>query len=782
MSRLSPRNWRLATRLTVGVAALLVALQLIVLATYAGNLQERRDAELDNAVAVGRTLAAVVDGFTRDLEVTTLAAALALGTSSGPLNQASTGPYLDRLESGYGILRALFITDPAGRVVASDSGVGIGVDVSSRPYIDALRQGAQMAWSEGLQGIQSGETTVAFARVIPASNGTARGYLVAAFYPERLLELLPGGLPGDATIVLVDRRGLALYSSAPVSVDQMDLSSRAEVREALAGGVVRFSDAVLPFPGEPRYGALIRVPHVGWVVGFARPQAPLDASLREGFLKQGGAITVVMLLAAIATAVFARRLAAPLAFLASSASTIARGGQPTLPEMTGGDAEVTQLADAMRAMNAAVAEREKALREVALLEQTARAAAEVTAARVRALQTVTDAALAHLRLDELLDQLLMRVREVLRVDTATVLLMDPEGRNLLATAESGLEEEIGIQVPIGQGFAGRVAVERRPLILHDVEPGTVYSPVLLEKGIRSLLGVPLRVEGRVTGVLQVGSLEPRAFTEDDASLLQLVGDRVALAVDHARLYREAQEAVAARDEFLSVAAHELRTPMTSLRASAQLLLRQLGRQGMPDADRLRQMLEIIDGQSDRLARLVSQLLDVSRIQSGRLSLERETVDLVDLVGRVVDSIRSTATGRTIVFRGPGDLIARVDTLRFEQVVTNLLDNAVKYSPSGEAIDVQLSQPTPREAQLTVSDRGDGIPPEHRDRIFEPFFQAPTSGRSKGLGLGLHISRQTVELHGGRIEAVFPPDGGTQFVVTIPTAADGSERHDGSEGT
>jgi signal transduction histidine kinase len=785
MPSLSPRNWRLATRLTVGVVGLLVLLQLIVLATYAANLQERREAALDNAVDVGRTLAAVVDGFTRDLEGMTLAAALAYGASAGPLDQPTVGPSLARTMSEYGVLRALFFTDLSGRVIASDSGVGVGVDLSSRPYITALRQGAQAAWSDGLSGLESGETTVAFARVVPAPDGTPRGYLVAAFHPERMIERLPGGLPGDATFVLTDRRGFRLYSSEARPAEQSDLSNVPEVGAALAGRIGRFADAALPSPGEARYGAFIPVQHVGWVVGFARPQARLDAQLRDRFLRQGGAITLVMLLAVTATAVFAHRLAAPLAVLARRAGAIARGERQALPQtMDDADVEVMQLANAMSAMGDAVAERERALRDVAALEQTARTEAEATAARVRAVQSVTDAALAHLRLDELLDELLVRVRETLKVETATILLVDPEAKNLLAAASKGLEEEVemGIQVPVGQGFAGRVAAEQRPVILHDVEARAVYSPILRQKGLRSLLGVPLLVEGRLIGVLQVGSLEARAFDVDDASLLQLVADRAALAVDHARLYREAQEAITARDEFLSVAAHELRTPMTSVRASAQLLLRQLDREGGPDQARLRQMLEIIEGQSDRLGRLVAQLLDVSRIQSGRLALEFEAVDLVGLVEGVADGVRSTAGGHTIAVRAPDRLDAHVDPLRFEQVVTNLLDNAVKYSPDGQAIDVELSQPASDIAKLTVTDRGDGVPPEYRERIFEPFYQAPSAGRSKGLGLGLYITRQTVELHGGRIELESPPNGGTRFVVTVPIEAarsDGAVGRDGS---
>jgi nitrogen fixation/metabolism regulation signal transduction histidine kinase len=170
------------------------------------------------------------------------------------------------------------------------------------------------------------------------------------------------------------------------------------------------------------------VEHIGWVVGFARPQGPLESQLRDRFVRQGGAITLVMLLAVAATALFARRLAAPLALLARRAGAIARGERSVLPrDIEDADVEVMQLADAMAAMGDAVADREETLREFAAREQAARAEAEAASARTRAVQNVTDAALAHLSLEKLLDELLARVREALKVDTATILLVDPEG-------------------------------------------------------------------------------------------------------------------------------------------------------------------------------------------------------------------------------------------------------------------------------------------------------------------------------------------------------------------
>ena len=166
--------------------------------------------------------------------------------------------------------------------------------------------------------------------------------------------------------------------------------------------------------------------------------------------------------------------------------------------------------------------------------------------KLRDIRSVTDAALSHLDADELLATLLGRVREILDADTAAVLLLDSSGRQLIATAASGLEEEVsqGVRVPVGRGFAGRIAAGRRPVILDHVDHGNVLNPLLLDKGIQSLAGVPLLVHGAVLGVLHVGTVHDRVFTADDAALLQLAADRAALAVQSLRS-REDQAAALA---------------------------------------------------------------------------------------------------------------------------------------------------------------------------------------------------------------------------------------------
>jgi PAS domain S-box-containing protein len=413
------------------------------------------------------------------------------------------------------------------------------------------------------------------------------------------------------------------------------------------------------------------------------------------------------------------------------------------------------------------------------LEHAARTRSEMLVERLRAMQSVTEAALSDLNLDDLLARLLDRVAEILSVDTVAVLLLEEDSNTLVARAAKGIEEEVdqGDRVPVGEGFAGRIAAERQAVILDDVEHAEVLSPILHTQGIRSLLGVPLIIEKRVIGVLHVGSRHRRQFNTQDTELLQIVADRVALAIDHAELVEAAQSArheaalaeatVKARDEFISIAAHELKTPLTSLQIASQALLRRLDAGATLEPASLQRTLLTVDRQVGRLSRLITQLLETVRFQAGRLALEPARIDLVPVVQGVVDQMQPRSERHTVVLHAPESISADIDALRFEQVVTNLVDNAIKFSPEGGPIDVTLQGAANGSIRLAVRDHGIGVPPEHRDRLFERFYQAHGTDHRSGMGLGLYITRQIVEMHGGTIEAEFPPDGGTRFVIKLP---------------
>jgi signal transduction histidine kinase len=242
---------------------------------------------------------------------------------------------------------------------------------------------------------------------------------------------------------------------------------------------------------------------------------------------------------------------------------------------------------------------------------------------------------------------------------------------------------------------------------------------------------------------------------------------LALAAAEVELRRAEARKVEERDEFIAVAAHELRTPITGLRLAAQLLRRQAERGTATDNAKLRDTLLTIESQSQRLGRLVTELLETVRLRAGRMVLDTRQTDVVDVVAKAVRDAQATTSRHKIVLAAPARLRARLDALRFLQVVNNLLDNAIKFSADGGRVDVELSSPKRGAVRLVVRDHGVGIAPEDRPHIFERFYQSRPSDQRAGLGLGLYVSREIVELHGGSIEAEFPEDGGTRIVVTLP---------------
>ena len=233
-----------------------------------------------------------------------------------------------------------------------------------------------------------------------------------------------------------------------------------------------------------------------------------------------------------------------------------------------------------------------------------------------------------------------------------------------------------------------------------------------------------------------------------------------------------KEALRIREEFISVAAHELRTPLTTLYARLQLIERRLSRQELDPAVVLRDVA-LVRQAADRLKTLIDRLLDISRIRSGQLQLEREATDVAAMIESVVLMMAETS-GRKITMQASPPLRsyrAAVDGVRIEEVIVNLIDNAVKYSPHDTAIDVELTS-TPDAIRVAVRDRGPGIRAEERTRIFEPFHRS--SATATGVGLGLHIAKEIVELHGGTLTLEAPVDGGSRFLVTMPRKAFGTE--------
>lgn len=408
-------------------------------------------------------------------------------------------------------------------------------------------------------------------------------------------------------------------------------------------------------------------------------------------------------------------------------------------------------------------------------EQRARLELETAMERMRQVQTVTEVALSYLSLDKLLAELLDRVRDAMDVDSVVILLLEEEDNSLVAWAAKGLDVDLGIRVPFGAGFAGRVAEQKKPIAIDDTMTADMFTPFLRDKGVKCLLGVPLLVEGRVLGVIHVGRFTRRPFSDDDTRLLQLVAFRVALAIDNARLFeeerdarREAEAANRAKDEFLTTLSHELRTPLTPVIGWIHMV-----RSGMLPPKQLEHGLSVIEKNAHSLKRLINDLLDMTAILSGKMRMEELPVRLGQVVTEAVETVRPFAATRNvqieISFRDWHDELVSGDSTRLGQVFANLLNNAVKFSAPGGRVLVVCSTGI-GQAVVTVEDQGQGISAEFLPFVFERFLQADGSKTRAhgGLGLGLALVKSFVDAHRGTVKAESPgPGQGSRFTVRLP---------------
>jgi signal transduction histidine kinase/ActR/RegA family two-component response regulator len=389
----------------------------------------------------------------------------------------------------------------------------------------------------------------------------------------------------------------------------------------------------------------------------------------------------------------------------------------------------------------------------------------------------------------LLPESLNRIREVLNVDTVAILLLRSEGDELVAWAALGLEEEVeaGVRIPIGRGFAGKVVEQAKPIIIDDVSKADVYNPLLREKGIKSLLGVPLFVEGRATGVLHVGKLQFAHFTHEDVRLLQLAADRIALTIENTRLYQVektaravAEDANRAKDEFLTILSHELRTPLTPIIGWVHIMQNSTLREA-----EFAKALSVMNRNAYSLKHLINDLLDMSAILSGKMRLEANSISLADVLAESVENLASYARDSLVELQldlsaEASALIIKGDRHRLIQTFSNVLHNAIKFSPTGSQVQVKCEL-NDSEVIVRIVDQGQGISAEFLPHVFERFRQADASRTRAygGLGLGLALVKSFVVAHGGVIEAASEGERkGSVFVIKLPR--DGSRRGNGEE--
>ncbi|HXH76772.1 MAG TPA: PAS domain S-box protein [Bacteriovoracaceae bacterium] len=357
--------------------------------------------------------------------------------------------------------------------------------------------------------------------------------------------------------------------------------------------------------------------------------------------------------------------------------------------------------------------------------------------------------------------------------------VDVQGNSLLLNVVSGVPKEAFSKFPNPRAtaifhptFVGEGTV-RSADITKDPRYGQNAPYNGLPQGhlpVKSYLAVSvISRTGEVIGGLFFGHEKENVFTEQAEKIAEGLASQAAVAMDNARLYRRVQESVKMRDDFMSIASHELKTPLTSLKLQSQMRTRKLKKDDLSsfNKENLSKMFEGDSRQIERLARLIDDMLDISRINTGKLAIQPESFDLCNLVKDVTERYSSQIQdyGSTLRLECVSGVNGNWDKFRLEQVATNLLTNALRYG-QGKPIAINVFTASDK-AVLSVSDEGIGIAKENQKRIFDRFERAVSASEISGLGLGLFIVKQIVEMHQGSIEVVSELGKGSKFIVTLP---------------
>jgi PAS domain S-box-containing protein len=392
-------------------------------------------------------------------------------------------------------------------------------------------------------------------------------------------------------------------------------------------------------------------------------------------------------------------------------------------------------------------------------------------------------------LDDILNATLDKVLEMAKMDAGWIQLIDEraEGRSLFLSAHRGISAEMVQElemIQLGRGIMSRVIHSREPVVI----TGALQSPPSGEQHVNpfpswALAVIPIQAREKVLGALNVlGGVEPparsRKLDDHDIQMLTAIGHQVGMAVENRRLLEEASEIQILREldrlrsELIANVSHELRTPLGLIKVFATTLLRQ---DVEFDRQMQREFLQDIEKETDRLEEIVRNLLDMSRMENGRLHLETRSQDVGPIVLEVIDEMEAHLEGQRLVHDLDEPLVAQIDGRRIAQVLRNLIGNAIKYAPGQGTITVR-GRSEGRHVLVQVCDQGIGIPEQDLDRVFERFYRVenPVTQKAGGVGLGLSVCRGIVQAHGGRIWAESVLGEGSVFSFTLPVGSRAAE--------
>ena len=630
---------------------------------------------------------------------------------------------------------------------------------TSKPVIGTLRR--------GLRG------TFRFPVRVPVfDRGRLRYVLTAVVDPAAFVELLDRQrLPNDWVASIFDAAESRVARSRRHE-EFLGQEASPSLKELMRRGAREGANIGYALEGDRIYTAYSRSTVTDWTVALGFPPAVVEGAAVRSLMVYGGGILLSIALGIVAAVLVGRRIVGPMSVLRAAAAALGRREQLEPPATD--IHEIREVGDALATAGAELTRADAEREELLSREREARAAAEALAAGARTINT--------LDLDAALQNIIESACALLKAQVATVFRLDPESGGLVLMVGGGPRGTTlsrDALLPHGSGLVGLAVNSRQPVVTADLlaDPRLVYPPDVRERieGGRHRVGlaVPLMVHGRITGALFIGALPGRVFSAGDVRLASTFADQAASAIDNAELFRETQRVNRAKDQFLAMLGHELRNPLNAIGSAASLLGLDNGK--AETAERAR---SVINRQVQHLARLVDDLLDVSRVTSGKVLLVREPTDLAELAASTTGNWRASGRfARHRVSLETSPVWVDADPTRLDQVLGNLLANALKYTPDGGAIVVRVRAEADS-ALLEVEDTGAGIPPELLGKVFDLFVQGErTLDRSQGgLGIGLTLTRALVQMHGGTIEARSAGAGrGAIFTIRLPRIPEPARR-------
>ncbi|MBI3185141.1 MAG: HAMP domain-containing protein [Myxococcales bacterium] len=686
--------------------------------THRRTVREGREEAVQANVELARATAAAFQSFVGD--VLHQCRAIALHFSTAVPTEAAI-EHLSQMTSEMPAVRYFGYADLEGQVAAAGPAGDPEVlrHLTDAPYFRAIREGAEWVVGDATPGRGPYEASFVIARAARGRQGELIGVVFAMIDPDALVSLL-APRAGGAAVALIDRngRGVVRAPTLLLSWAQRDWVGRQpETARALRGELVTGTLAS-PVDGAPRVAALAPISPLGWVAVASRPESEVLAAVRREIATEVGLAGVLAVLGLGLAFLLSRRVTVPLSKLQAGAGQLGSGSLKARVEPRG-PSELASLANAFNAMAGRLADRERELSE------------EVARSGAAAAEAKRQANLLQVVLDNLPEG---------------IFLSDVKGRLLVANPTA--------RQLVGRELSASVSMDEQAVALGMRKPdGTPYRAEELPIS-RALRGE--QVQRQEVVIQQPGGPEVTVmvncapFTRDGE-----IEGAVALFQDISPL----KEAERLREEFIHLISHDLRNPLNVVLGHARLL----ERRALPEREE--KSARAIGAAALRMSKMVDDLVESARLEAGKLSLERRPTSLAELVQRHFSALLSEEQRRVRV-ECEAEAMVLADPDRLERVLSNLLSNALKYSTGEVVVRVRRQGD---EVDVTVADRGPGIPPEQQAHLFERYYRGEARHR-EGLGLGLYISRMLVLAHGGRIWVQSRPGEGSTFGFELPALA------------